>query len=100
MDKHWQYNGLTEELSDFQHGNVIGCPLSNKSVCKVSAQLELPRSTISAVNVKWKSLGTTTTQTQSGRPRKLTGPPSAESIAHKNSLSSVTTLTTDFQTVS
>ena len=27
----------TEELSDFQHGTVIGCHLSNKSVCQISA---------------------------------------------------------------
>ena len=27
IDKHWQYNGLTEEFSDFQRGTVIGCNL-------------------------------------------------------------------------
>ena len=36
IDKHWQLNGLTEELSDFQHGTVIECQLSNKSVCQIS----------------------------------------------------------------
>ena len=44
---------LTEELSDFQRGTVIGCHLSNKSVHQISALLELPRSTVSAVIVKW-----------------------------------------------
>ena len=29
---YWQWNDLTEELSDFQRGTVIGCHLSNKSV--------------------------------------------------------------------
>ena len=30
-----------EELSDFQHGTVIGCHLSNKSVRHISALVEL-----------------------------------------------------------
>ena len=47
----------TEELSDFQRGTVIGCHLSNKSVRQSSAMLEMPRSTVSAVIVKWKRLG-------------------------------------------
>ena len=45
--------GHTEELSDFQSGTVIGCHLSNKSVPHISALLELPRSTVGAVIVKW-----------------------------------------------
>ena len=52
-----------------------------------SALLELPRSTVSAVIVKWKA-------TQVHR----TGPPSAEVC--NNRLSTVPTLTTEFQTVS
>ena len=62
----------TEELSDFQRGTVIGCQLSKKSVHKISAVLELPQSTVSAVVVKWKRLGATTAQPRSGRPHKLT----------------------------
>ena len=69
VDKHWQQNYLTEELSDFQRG--IGCHLSNKSVLQNSALLELPRSTVSAVIGKWKRLGATMDQPQSGRPHKL-----------------------------
>ena len=38
----------------------------------ISALLELPRSTVNAVIVKWKCLGATTAQTQSGRPHMLT----------------------------
>ena len=64
--------GHTEELSDFQHGTVMGCHLSNKSVHQISALLELPRSTVSAVIVKLKRLGATTAQPRSGRPHKLT----------------------------
>ena len=62
----------TEELSDFQRGTVIGCQLVNKSVRQISALLELPWSTVSAVIVKWKRLGATTAQLQSGRRHKLT----------------------------
>ena len=41
-----------EELNDFQHGTVIAYHLSKKSVRQISALLELPRSTVSAVIVK------------------------------------------------
>ena len=66
--------GHTEELNDFQRGTVIRCHLSNKSVCQISALLELPQSTVSAVIVKRKCLGVTTTtaQLRSGRPHKFT----------------------------
>ena len=37
IDKHWEWNGLTDEFSDFQRGTVIGCHLSNKSVNQISA---------------------------------------------------------------
>ena len=64
--------GHIEELSDFQRGTVIGCRLSKKSVYQMSALLELPQSTVSAVIVKWKHLGATTAQPRSGRPHNLT----------------------------
>jgi transposase len=50
----------------------MGCHLPNKSVRHISDLLELPLSTVSAVIVKWKTLGATTTQLRSGRPHKLT----------------------------
>ena len=62
----------TDELSDIQHGTVIGCHFSNKSVRQISALLELPRSTVNAVIMKWKRLGATTALPRSGRPLKLT----------------------------
>ena len=70
---------------DFQHGTVTGCHLSNNSVRQMSALPELPRSTVSAVTVKWKRRGATTAQPRSGRPHKLTerGPPSAEARSVK-----------------
>jgi hypothetical protein len=61
----------SDELSDFQRGTVIGCHLYNKSVCKISALLDLPRSTVNAVIVKWKRLVETMAQ-------PMAQPPSAE----------------------
>ena len=92
--------GRTEELSDFQRGTVIGCHLSNKSDRQISVLLELPRSTVSAVIVKWKRLGATTAQPQSGRPHKLTERDRRvlKRVAWKKHLSWVATLTTEFQT--
>jgi hypothetical protein len=51
-----------DELSDIQFGIIIGCHLSNKSVCQISALLELPWLNVSAVIVNWKRLGATTAQ--------------------------------------
>ena len=87
-------------LSNFQRGTVIGCHLSNKSVCQISALLELPRSTVSVVIVKWKCLDATTAQLRSGRPHKLTerGRRVVKRVVCKNCLSPVATLTTKFQT--
>ena len=92
--------GPTEVLSDVQCGTVIGCHLSNKSVNKISALLELPRSTVSAVIVKWKRLGAKTTQPRSGWLHKLTERDRRvlKRIARKNHLSSVATLTSKLQT--
>uniref|UniRef100_UPI00358DF37F voltage-dependent L-type calcium channel subunit alpha-1D-like n=1 Tax=Myxine glutinosa TaxID=7769 RepID=UPI00358DF37F len=94
--------GHTEELSEFKRGTVIGCHLSNKSVRQISALLELLWSTVSAVIVKWKRLGATKAQPQSGRPHKLTERDCRvlKRMACKNRLSSVATFTTEFQTAS
>ena len=91
--------GHTEELSDFQHGTVFGWHLSNKSVPQISALLELPQSTLSAVIVKWKHLGATTAQPRSGRPLKLTERNCRvlKRCTRKNHLSSVATLIAEFQ---
>jgi hypothetical protein len=62
---------------------------------QISALLELPPSTVTAVVVKWKLLGATPARLGSGR---RTGPQSAE--ACKNNLSSIATLTTKFLTAS
>ena len=64
--------GHTEELSDFQRGTVIGRQHSHKSVRQIFDLLELRRSTVSAVIVKWKRLETKVAQPRSGKPCKLT----------------------------
>ncbi|CAI9539035.1 unnamed protein product [Staurois parvus] len=51
---------------------MIGCHLCNKSIREISLLLNVPRSTVSGIITKWKQLGTTTTQPQSGRPCKMT----------------------------
>jgi transposase len=64
---------------------------------EMSAVLELSRSTVSAVIVKWKRLSATTAQPQSGRPHKITEWEflhCAKCAARKNGLSLVATLTT------
>ncbi|CAI9584104.1 unnamed protein product [Staurois parvus] len=51
---------------------MIGCHLCNKSICETSLLLHIPQSTVSGIITKWKQLGTTATQSQNGRPRKMT----------------------------
>ncbi|CAI9562167.1 unnamed protein product, partial [Staurois parvus] len=46
--------------------------LCNKSICEISLLLNILWSTVSGIITKWKQLGTTATQPQSGRPRKMT----------------------------
>ncbi|CAI9603529.1 unnamed protein product [Staurois parvus] len=64
--------GRSQELSEFTHGTVIGCHLCNKFIHEISLLLNIPQSTVSDIIIKWKQLGTTATQPQSGRPRKMT----------------------------
>ncbi|CAI9553650.1 unnamed protein product, partial [Staurois parvus] len=40
--------------------------LCNKSICEISLQLNIPRSTVSGIITKWKQLGTTATQHATG----------------------------------
>ena len=88
--------------TDFQRGTIIGCHLSNKSVHQISALLELPRSTVSDIIVKCKRLGATPAQPLSAWPHKLTEWDSRvlRCLACTNCLTSVATLTTEFQTAS
>ncbi|CAI9587427.1 unnamed protein product, partial [Staurois parvus] len=51
--------GCSQELSEFSHDAVIGC---HQSICEISLQLNIPRSTVSGIITKWKQLETTATQ--------------------------------------
>ncbi|CAI9537855.1 unnamed protein product, partial [Staurois parvus] len=64
--------GRSQELSESKRGPVIGGHLGNKSIRDISWLLNIPRSTVSGIITKWKQLGTTATQTPSGRPRHTT----------------------------
>lgn len=59
------------ELSEFQRGTVVGCHLCKKSVREISAMLDLPRSAVISVLLKWKREGATTALPRRGRPHKL-----------------------------
>ena len=74
---------------------------SYKSVRQISALLELLRIGAAGI-VKWKCLGATTAQLRTGRPHKLIewDRRVLKHVAHKNLLSSVATLTTEFQIAS
>ncbi|CAI9613126.1 unnamed protein product [Staurois parvus] len=55
--------------------------LCNKSIREMSLLLNIPLTTVSGFITKWKQLGTTATQPQSGRPREMTAG-SAHAEAH------------------
>ena len=64
------------------------------------ALLDLPQSAVNTVIVKWKRLGATTAQLQSGRPHKLKewDRQGLKRVLRTNHLSLVATLTIEFQT--
>ncbi len=94
--------GRGEELSDFQRGTVVGCYMCKKSVREISALLNLPRSTVSSVILKWKRGGITTALPRSGRPHKLKEEDRQvlEKVALDNCLPSIAALTAEFQSAS
>ncbi|CAI9586487.1 unnamed protein product [Staurois parvus] len=56
-----------------QSASINNCErLCKKSIREISLLLNIPWSTVSGNITKWKQLGTTATQPQSGRPRKMT----------------------------
>ncbi|CAI9605847.1 unnamed protein product [Staurois parvus] len=46
--------GCSLELSEFKHGTLIGCHLCNKSIHETSLLLNIPRSTVISIILKWK----------------------------------------------
>jgi transposase len=64
--------GRSGELSDFERGLIIGCHICKKSVRDIATLLNLPKSAVGDVVVKWRREGTTTTKPRPGRPRLMT----------------------------
>ncbi|CAI9602768.1 unnamed protein product [Staurois parvus] len=52
-------------------GTVIGCHLCNKSIRDISLLLNIPRSTVIGIIIKWKQLATTATQPRSERGQRM-----------------------------
>lgn len=94
--------GRGEELSEFQRGTVVGCHLCKKSVREISALLNLPRSTVSSVILRWKRGGITTALPRSGRPHKLKEEHRQllERVALQKCLPSIKAIAAEFQTTS
>ncbi|CAI9564470.1 unnamed protein product, partial [Staurois parvus] len=92
--------GHLQELSDSKRGAVIGCHLCNKSIREISLLLNIPRSTVSGIITKWKQLGTTATQLQSDRPRKMTerGQRMLKQTVHRSRQLSAESIAKDLQT--
>ena len=83
--------GRTEELSDFEHGTVIESHLCQKSVCELSALLDLPWSTVRAIIMKG-TLGPITAQPQRDHADSECGSQVLKHAVCKSHLSSVATL--------
>ena len=94
--------GRGEELSEFQRGTVVGCHMCKKSVREISALLNLPRSTVSAVILKWKRGGITTALPRSGRPHRLKEEDRQllEKVALEGCLTSIKAIAAEFQSAS
>ncbi|CAI9600773.1 unnamed protein product, partial [Staurois parvus] len=75
--------------------------LCNKSIRDISLPLNIPRSTVSGIITKWKQLGTTATQTPSGRPCKLTerGQRMLKCTVRRSHQLSAESITKDLQTL-
>ncbi|CAI9599729.1 unnamed protein product, partial [Staurois parvus] len=75
--------------------------LCNKSIRDICLLLNIPRSTVSGIITKWKKLGTTATQPQSGRPRKMTerGQRMLKRTVHRSHKLSSESIAKDLQTL-
>ena len=98
--KEWVTLRGSGNLKEFQCGTVIGCHLCNKSSREISLLLNIPQSTVSCIITKSKRLGTTATQPQSVRPRKIMERclQMLGRIVHRGNQLSAESITTDLQT--
>ena len=90
--------GRAQELSEFQHGIVIGCHLYNKSSCEISLLLNIPQSTVSGIITKWRQLSMTATQSRSSRPCKMMERGQLMHRVHRGHQLSAGSIATDLQT--
>ncbi|GFV40021.1 uncharacterized protein TNCV_4412521 [Trichonephila clavipes] len=58
-------------LSEFDRGSIVGCHFCGKSIREIADILQKPKSTVSAVTVKWKRRGSETAEKRAGRPKIL-----------------------------
>ena len=94
--------GRSAELMDFERGQVIECHLCHTSVREISTLLNIPRSIVSDVIVKWKREGTRTAQNRTGRPCLLIDRDRQQlkRVVMCNRQTSIQTITQEFQTAS
>jgi transposase len=94
--------GRSGELSDFEHGLVIGCQISKKSVRDIATLLKLPKSMVGDVIVKGKREGTTTRKPWPGRPRLMADRADRDrralkKVVHETRQTSSETITREFR---
>ncbi|GFW24546.1 regulator of chromosome condensation 2 [Trichonephila clavipes] len=89
----------SKELSEFDHGSIVGCHLCGKSVREIADILQKPKPTVSDVIVKWKRRGSETAEKRTGRP-KILGERSRRILKRavkQNSNSSLVEISQEFQ---
>lgn len=93
----WEMGG-GEQLSEFLRGTIVGCHMCNKSIREISAMLNLPRSTVVSVLLRWKREGSTVALPRSGRPHKLAE--EGRQVLQGKAMESGRALPAEFQTAS
>ncbi|GBB94331.1 hypothetical protein RclHR1_23340002 [Rhizophagus clarus] len=58
----------TRELTPFERGEIVGLYKGSHNITNISKTLDIPRSTVNDVIVKWKKDGLTSSSPRPGRP--------------------------------
>ncbi|GBC01687.1 hypothetical protein RclHR1_00430004 [Rhizophagus clarus] len=58
----------THELTPFERGEIVGLYKGSHNITNISKTLDIPRSTVNDVIVKWKKDGLTSSSPRPGRP--------------------------------